>query len=238
MSEKVDTIEDSIADSGAIISRASAKLSQRIRAKGYAFTKRSFDIFTGTIGTVATLPLLATVKAIYLINGDTAPIIYKQKRIGKGGEEFDFYKIRTMYVDADERLEKMLEENAEIAAEYSKTKKLKNDPRITKAGKFFRKSSLDEFPQFFNVLKGDMSMVGNRPYMPREKKDIRTDQYELIIKTKPGITGFWQVSGRSNVDFVDRVRMEAMYSENANLKMDTQIFARTFASVLKRDGAD
>ena len=143
-----------------------------------------------------------------------------------------------MYIDADERLEKMLEENAEVAAEYNKTKKLKNDPRITKAGKFFRKSSLDEFPQFFNVLKGDMSMVGNRPYMPREKKDIRTDQYELIIKTKPGITGFWQVSGRSNINFVDRVRMEAMYSENANLKMDAQIFAKTFTSVIKREGAD
>ena len=237
MSE-AELYERAIANDSVAISEAQIVVVGKLYSKFYAITKRMFDIIAGLFGCMATVPLLALVKVVYLINGDTAPVLFTQKRIGKNGKEFNFYKIRTMYVDADQRLEEMLKSDEEIAAEYAKNKKLKNDPRITKAGKYFRKSSLDEFPQFLNVLKGDMSLVGNRPYMPREKSDIRQDQFNLIIKTKPGITGFWQVSGRSNIDFSDRVRMEALYSEYANLKMDTQIFLKTFLSVLRKDGAD
>jgi len=237
MSE-AESYERAIANESVAISEAQIVVGGKLYSKYYTITKRFFDIIAGSFGCIATIPLLALVKIVYLIHGDTAPVLFAQNRIGKNGKEFKFYKIRTMYIDADQRLEELLKTDEDLAAEYAKNKKLKNDPRITKAGKIFRKSSLDEFPQFFNVLKGDMSIVGNRPYMPREKCDIRQDQFNLIIKTKPGITGFWQVSGRSNISFTDRVRMEALYSEYANLKMDTQIFLKTFLSVLRKDGAD
>ena len=235
MSEKIDTIEDSIADSGAIISRVSAKLSQRIRAKGYAFTKRSFDIFTGTIGAIATLPLLATVKAIYLINGDTAPIIYKQKRIGKGGEEFEIRKIRSMIPDADEVLKQLLK-NPQIRKEWNEYQKLENDPRITKIGGFLRKTSLDEFPQFFNILDGSMSLVGPRPLIKGEL-DEHHGNHEVYESVKPGLTGWWGANGRSDVNYNERLQQEYFYIENRSIKMDLLCIAKTAKGVLAKDGA-
>ena len=115
--------------------------------------------------------------------------------------------------------------------------KLKNDPRITNVGKFIRKTSIDELPQLINVLKGDMSLIGNRPYLPREKEDMSTF-YNDIIKTKPGITGYWQVSGRSNVTFEERCKLESYYSNNFNFLLDLKIFFLTFYVVIFSKGAE
>lgn len=132
---------------------------------------------------------------------------------------------------------KLLKENKKIAEEYNKNKKLKDDPRITKAGKFIRKYSIDELPQLINILKGDMTFIGNRPYLPREKEDM-DKYYEDIIKTKPGLTGYWQVSGRSNTTFKKRLELERYYSNNKSLKLDIKIFFLTFSVVLLGKGAE
>ncbi len=159
----------------------------------YKVIKRSFDIFFALLGLIALIPITVIVKLVTLLSGDTKSIFYSQTRIGKDGKEFKLYKFRSMIPNADEVLKKYLKENMKAAQEYRKYKKLTNDPRITKIGKVLRKTSLDEVPQVLNILKGDMSIIGNRPYLPREKYDM-DDYYEDIIKTKPGLTGFWYVS--------------------------------------------
>jgi len=141
-----------------------------------------------------------------------------------------------MVPNADDVLMEMLKDK-KIAAEYNKNKKLKDDPRITKIGKILRKSSLDEIPQFINILKGEMSLVGNRPYLPREKKDMGK-YYDDIIKTKPGLTGYWQVSGRSDVSFKNRLKLEQYYSNNYSLKLDIEIILKTIKVVLDMKGAE
>ena len=156
----------------------------------------------------------------------TGPIFYKQKRIGKDGKTFEMYKYRTMVVDADEKLKQYLEENEEAREEYSKYKKLKHDPRVTKIGNFLRKTSLDEFPQLLNILKGEMTLVGPRPYLPREKEDMG-EFYKEIIKCKPGITGWWQINGRSNTTFEERLEKDEYYVKNRNILLDIKIVGKT-----------
>ena len=138
----------------------------------YFFCKRFIDIVFSLIGMIFFVPLTVIVKVAYMLTGDFSKLFFIQKRIGLNGKEFKFYKFRTMVPNADEILFKMLDENEEIAKEYKENKKLENDPRITKVGKFLRNSSIDELPQIINILKGDMSLIGNRPYLPREKKDM------------------------------------------------------------------
>lgn len=202
----------------------------------YLVCKRFVDIIVGIIGMVLLIPIMFFVKIAYLINGDRDPILFKQLRIGKDGKEIEIYKIRSMVIDADKLLMEMLEMDPKIKAEYQETKKLKNDPRITKVGAFIRKTSLDEFPQFINILKGDMTLVGPRPYLPREKEDMKK-YYKDIINCKPGVTGLWQVSGRSDVNFANRCRLDSFYNKHKCLVFDGKIFFKTFATVLKRDGA-
>ena len=158
----------------------------------YITSKRLFDIFVSFIGLFILVPVSFIVKISYLINGDFDSIFFTQNRIGKNGKVFKLYKFRTMVMNADDILEELLLNDKDAALEYEMNKKLKNDPRITKMGKLLRKPSLDELPQMINVLVGDMSIIGNRPYLPREKKDMGK-YYEDIIKTKPGLTGYWQV---------------------------------------------
>ena len=216
---------------------AAAVSTADIKTVLYLFIKRLVDIVAGLIGLILLIPISLIIKIISICNGDFHKIIFVQKRIGKNGKEFDFYKFRSMVPNADEVLFKMLEENEEIAKEYAENKKLKDDPRITKVGKFIRRYSIDELPQLINVLKGDMTLVGNRPYLPREKKDMGK-YFNDIVKTKPGITGYWQVSGRSDVSFKARLKMEQYYSNNAGLRMDINILGKTVGAVLGHKGAE
>ena len=202
----------------------------------YNMSKRVFDILVSIIGLILLLPLLLVVKVIYLINKDFDSIIFKQNRIGLNGKEFKLYKIRTMIPNADEELKRLLKENKDIEKEYKKYKKLANDPRMTKIGKILRKTSLDEFPQFINIFIGNMSLIGPRPYLPREKEDMKK-YYNSIITSKPGLTGYWQTQGRSNKDFNERLKMDEYYIRNRSFRLDTKIFFKTFSRLIDRNGA-
>lgn len=170
-------------------------------------------------------------------NDSKGKILFKQKRIGKDGKPFSCYKYRTMYENQDELLEKYLEKTPSEIAYYKKYHKYQNDPRITKIGGFLRKTSIDELPQFYNVLRGDMSLIGPRPYMLSEESIIHEKHKEVIIRTKPGITGLWQVSGRNNLAFAQRVDIDVWYIQNWSLWMDFVIFIKTIKVVLSKVGA-
>lgn len=210
--------------------------SKKIKNIIYLVTKRAFDIIFSLIGCLFLLPIAIFVKIANLITGDYHPMILKQPRIGQDGKEFMFYKFRSMIPNADKALFELLEKNEDRRKEYELNKKLENDPRITKVGKFIRKTSIDELPQLVNILKGDMSLIGNRPYLPREKEDMGK-YFSEIVKTKPGLTGYWQVNGRSETSFGERLALEKYYSRHASLKLDIKIFFKTFAVVLKRKGS-
>ena len=172
-----------------------------------------------------------------VLKENDGPLFFEQIRIGKNGKQFRMYKFRTMVMEADEKLFKYLEENPEAKKEYKKYKKLKNDPRITKLGKILRKTSIDEFPQFINVLKGEMSLVGPRPYLHREKEDLGGYYYDIIKNVKPGITGYWQVNGRNDVDFEERAYMDTYYIEHRGIIMDLKIILKTFLKIFRKEGA-
>lgn len=196
----------------------------------YAFIKRLFDVFAGIVGLVILMPITVVVKIAYMLNGDFYPIFYAQPRIGKNGEAFKLVKFRSMVPNAEAELAELMEKNKKIRDEYTRNKKLIDDPRITKVGKFIRKWSIDEMPQFFNVLFGRMSVIGNRPYLLTEKKEMGK-YYENIVKVKPGITGLWQISGHNNVSFKSRLELEATYADLACLSLDAHIFWRTIGAV-------
>ena len=202
----------------------------------YRISKRSFDIIFGFIGCLFVLPLAIFIKLIYVLTGDFGTIFYAQKRIGKGGEEFNLYKFRTMARDADEVLKDLIKKEP-YKSEWRKYRKLKNDPRISKAGKILRKTSLDEFPQFFNVLKGDMSLIGPRPLI-RGELDEYFGNHDLYESIRPGLTSWWAANGRSNTDFDSRLDLEYYYIRNRNLGLDLLCIARTAKGVLSHSGAD
>lgn len=201
----------------------------------YKFVKRTFDIICSLIGVILLLPLTIIVKLCYIFTGDFKPIIYTQDRIGKDGKHFSLFKYRSMVWDADEKLKEVLKD-PKLKKEYQKYKKLEHDPRVTKVGKFLRRISLDEFPQFLNVFAGHMSLIGPRPYLPSEKK-FMGKYYDEIIKCKPGITGLWQVNGRSDTTFYERLVIEKQYIEEYGLWLDIKIFFKTFSAVIARKGA-
>ena len=207
-----------------------------VKEVSYLATKRLFDIIVSLIGIIFLIPIIILIKISYMINKDFDSIFFTQDRIGKNGKTFKFYKFRSMIPNADEVLFKLLKEDKKLAKEYKQNKKLKDDPRITKVGKFIRKYSIDELPQLINILKGDMTFIGNRPYLPREKEDMGK-YYDDIVKTKPGLTGYWQVSGRSNTTFKKRLELESYYSNHKSLKLDIKIFFSTFSVVLCGKGA-
>ncbi len=163
-------------------------------------------------------------------------ILFKQKRLGKDGKPFSCYKFQTMYENSDGLLEKYLNEHQEEMEYYKTYHKYKDDPRVTDVGHFLRRTSLDELPQIFNVFRGDMSFIGPRPYMLNEEMKIG-EEIETILSVKPGITGLWQVSGRSDVDFHSRVELDVWYIRNWNLWMDLVILIKTIKTVLLKDGA-
>ena len=198
--------------------------------------KRTIDIIGATLGITALIPLTIILFIVNFISKDKGPLFYSQERIGKNGKIFKMYKYRSMVEGADEKLEKYLESNEEARKEYSLYKKLKKDPRITKIGVFLRKTSLDEFPQFINVLKGEMSLVGPRPYLKSEKEDM-TYFYKYIVSCKPGITGYWQINGRNDVTFNDRLQMDMEYFRTNSLKCDIKILRNTVKKVIRKEGA-
>ena len=174
------------------------------------FLKRLIDIFAGIVGVISLIPLMLYVKYKYIKSGDHDNIIFSQNRIGKNGKLIKIYKFRSMIPNAEAELERLMKEDPKIREEYLTNKKLKDDPRITSVGHFLRKTSLDEWPQFVNVLKGEMSFIGPRPYLPREKEDMG-QYYDSIIKLKPGVTGMWQANGRSDVEFSYRCKLDDYY---------------------------
>lgn len=198
--------------------------------------KRIIDICAGICGCLLLIPLTIYVSRKNKKNGDTDPIFFKQKRIGENGQDIYIYKYRSMIPDAEKVLEDLMEKDPAIKEEYLTNKKLVNDPRITEVGHFLRRTSLDEFPQFINVLKGDMSLVGPRPYLPREKDDMDI-YYNSIIRCKPGITGMWQANGRSDVGFIDRCKLDDYYYRNWSLGLDIIIIYKTIKSVIYGKGA-
>ena len=222
----------------AVNERAAIKFGDTV----FKITKRSFDVFCGLMGCLILLPLLIVVKIAYILTGDKAPIILKQQRLTQNGETFTLYKIRSMItgkngsLEAANLLEELFEKNPELREEYKKTKKLKNDPRITKVGKILRKTSLDEFPQFINVLRGDISVIGNRPYLPGERDDMGYFAKD-VLSTKPGIISYWAINGRNDVYFFERLHLEQYYSKNQSLSLDAKIAFRAFGTVFKAEGA-
>lgn len=202
-----------------------------------SFFYRMTDICVGLIGCVFTIVIILITKIAYIKDGDKNPIIFAQERIGKDGKLFKIYKIRTMVPNADEILKQLLDNDEKLRLKYKKNKKLEHDPRVTRIGDKLRKTSLDEFPQFFNVLIGNMTLVGPRPYLPREIKDMG-DSYFTIIQCKPAITGPWQVGGRSGIDFAERCQIDKRYVHEKTLYKDIKIFFKTIKSVIMKDGAE
>lgn len=207
-----------------------------VNKKIYIILKRIVDIIGALVGCIILVPLTICIWIANIISNDNGPVFYVQKRIGKNGKKFKMYKYRSMVVNADQKLRRYLLDNPEINEEFIKYKKLKNDPRITPIGKFIRKASLDEFPQFINVLKGDMSLVGPRPYLPREKRAMGKS-YKEIIKVKPGLTGPWQVAGRNEISFEERLKMDVEYSKKYSFKDDAKMFLGTFTQIFSKKGA-
>ena len=201
----------------------------------YMFTKRCIDIVGSVIGLLILLPIIVVLKIIYMFGENKGPLLLKQNRIGKNGQVFKIYKFRSMVVNAEERLKanqalyrKYLANNYKLEPE--------EDPRITKIGMFLRKSSIDEIPQFINVLKGEMSLVGPRPVVEEELKEYGS-KTPIFLSVKPGVTGYWQVSGRSDVGYPERVDVELYYVYNQSFMLDIKIIFKTIWIVLLKKGA-
>ena len=198
--------------------------------------KRTIDITGGIVGMLFLIPVTIIIAFLNFVNKENGPIFYAQKRIGKDGKIFKMYKFRTMVVDADKKLKTILENNPELRAEWEENRKLKNDPRITKIGNFLRKTSIDEIPQFFNVLIGNLSLVGPRAVVYDEIEKFG-DYQKDVLSVKPGITGYWAANGRSDTSYDERVFMETKYARNCSVWMDIKIIFKTVISVIKGEGA-
>lgn len=204
---------------------------QRHISRTYLFIKRTMDIALSTIGLILCIPLFVAV-AIAIKRDSPGPVIFKQQRVGKDGKKFTMYKFRTMVVNAEEILDELLDENEVDGPVF----KIKEDPRVTKSGKWLRKTSIDELPQLWNVLKGDMSLVGPRP--PLEREVVQYDDYQRQrLSVKPGITCYWQVSGRSNISFDEWVELDIKYIHEQSLWTDIKLLFKTIGAVLRKDGA-
>ena len=201
-------------------------------ALGDIIAKRTLDIIGGIVGLIFTGIFVILIGPAIVIESP-GPIFFSQTRVGKNGRRFKIYKFRSMYMDAEERKKELMEQNKMSGLMF----KMDDDPRITKVGKFIRKTSIDEFPQFWNVLKGDLSLVGTRPPTEDEFKQYKA-RYKKRLIMKPGITGLWQVSGRSTItDFEDVVKLDVQYIENWSFGLDLKILLQTVLVVLKHDGA-
>ena len=197
----------------------------------YHSMKRLFDIVAATCGIVILSPLMIII-AVLIKAEDHGPIFYKQVRVGKNGKTFKMYKFRSMFINADKMLDKLKEQNDVDGPMF----KMKDDPRVTKIGHFIRKHSLDELPQFFNVLKGDMSLVGPRPPLPSEVEEYSEyDKQRLFVI--PGCTGLWQATERNEVGFNEMVQLDIQYIQRASFTFDLWIIWKTVGIVIKPNGS-
>jgi undecaprenyl-phosphate galactose phosphotransferase len=194
--------------------------------------KRVFDIVFALAALIMTLPIMI-VAAILIKLTSPGPVLYSHIRCGKGGKQFTCYKFRTMVNGADN----ILQFDRNLAAEFGKSWKLDKDPRITPVGKWLRKTSIDELPQFLNVLRGDLAIVGPRPVQPNELRQCFGVAADTVISVKPGITGLWQVSGRSSLDYDRRVALDLTYIRNRGFMYDIMLILRTIPAVLTGKGA-
>lgn len=206
----------------------------------YDFIKRLMDIIGAIVGITVFSPLLLAVAMAIKLNSRGPVMADTPMRVGKNGKLFKMFKFRSMVVGAQD----LLQQNPELLKEYKKNSyKLHNDPRVTSVGKFIRKFSIDEFPQFFNILKGEMSLVGPRAYYPFELEEQQKkypksrDFVKVILSSKPGLTGVWQVSGRSEINFDKRVEMDAQYVQRRSVLYDIYLIAKTIPAVLFGRGA-
>ena len=191
------------------------------RKRIYEISKRAIDIIGAGSGLLLLSPVIVIVACAIKFTSK-GPIFFSQKRVGKNGELFDMYKFRSMVVNAEELKEKLAHQNEMSGPMF----KMKDDPRVTKVGKFIRKTSLDELPQLCNVLKGDMSLVGPRPSLPKEVAQFEKWMYKRL-SVKPGLTCFWQVSGRNNIDFEDWMKLDIKYVDERNFWIDIKLIFKT-----------
>ncbi len=193
----------------------------------YLFIKRGVDILGSIIGLILAFPIMVIVMILIKLEDPKGPIFFKQIRSGMNGSTFEMYKFRSMYVDAEDRLEELMHLNEQSGPVF----KITNDPRITRIGKFIRKTSLDELPQLLNVLKGDMSIVGPRPALPRETIQYTPYQMQRLL-VKPGITCIWQVSGRNNIEFEEWVELDLEYIQKRSVLLDMKLILMTIPALL------
>ena len=211
-----------------------------ISKKIYKVVKRIIDIIGALFGCLILLPLTIVIWIVNLCSNDNGPVFYTQKRIGKHGKEFKILKFRTMCNKAqemvkDEETMKQYFTDDQIK-EWKENFKIDDDPRITKIGKILRKTSLDEFPQIINILKGELSIIGPRPVIEEELEKYKNNK-EKFLSVTPGLTGYWAANGRSDTSYDERMTMELYYVDNVSFKLDVEIFFKTFITVLKREGA-
>lgn len=194
------------------------------------FAKRLFDIGFSSCVILLFLPLFLLISGLIFLCSP-GKIVYTQIRIGRKGKLFKCYKFRTMYHNSDRRLSEILQKDPLLRKEWQINQKLRKDPRVFPIGRFLRKTSLDELPQFWNVLKGDLSVVGPRPYMLKQKKALGNKAYK-ILSLRPGITGLWQTSGRSNTTFQERIALDAQYVDKQSFWYDVKLILKTIPEVL------
>ncbi|WP_302680099.1 sugar transferase [Latilactobacillus curvatus] len=203
----------------------------------YRIIKRFFDIIISGVMLIIIIPVFVVFSGIYLIGDNKGPLFYRQVRVGRNGKKFKMYKFRSMVVDAD----KKLLENKELYAKYvANSYKLPagEDPRVTKFGSFIRRTSLDELPQFINIFKGDMSIIGPRPIVEEELAEYETaERINKLLSVTPGAMGYWQAIGRSNIEYPERCEVELYYVDHVSLLFDFQIIFKNIVSIFKNDGA-
>lgn len=202
---------------------------------GLRVVRRMLDVLSASAALLLAAPLMVGV-AVAIKLESRGPMFFRQERVGRNGKIFTCLKFRSMHVDADERLKDLLSEGGQFREEWLRDQKASNDPRITRVGRFVRKTSLDELPQFLNVLRGDMSFIGPRPVLPAETLRYGDDILE-VLTVRPGITGLWQVSGRNSLTYEKRVALDLTYVRTQSLPLDALVMVKTLGGVITQDGA-
>lgn len=230
--EVVDVVDDVIPNIHALENTEVSNENILKRQSPYRYIKRFMDVILATIALVVLSPIFLII-AIAIKIESKGPVFFKHTRIGKNGKIIKLYKFRSMVINAEELIKSFTPEQMK---EYKENYKLTNDPRITKIGKFLRKTSLDELPQLLNIIKGDLSIIGPRPVVTDELKKYGANT-EKFLSVTPGLTGYWAANGRSCTTYKQRMQMELYYIDNLSLKMDIKVFFKTIEAVIKREGA-